>query len=81
MLNCSEMRSFEIASKEDKLLDSNREIWKNLGLKQSDSALFFPAPNALVPIRFARYMNKRKVTFVDSDEINVSTLIRFAAEL
>lgn len=77
----SEVRSLEIASKEDELLESNRAIWKTLGIKQGDTALFFPAPNALVPIMFARFMNKRKVTFVDTNEISVSTLIKLAAQL
>ncbi len=82
----SDMRNFEITSsgskrKDDELSESNREIWKSLGIKQSDNALFFPAPNALVPLMFARFMNKRKVTFVDTNEINVSTLIKLAAEM
>ncbi|HZW55502.1 MAG TPA: class I SAM-dependent methyltransferase [Nitrososphaerales archaeon] len=76
-----EVRGFEIASRDDKLLESNREIWKTLGIKQSDAALFFPCPNALVPLMFARFMNKRKVTFVDSSEINVNTLIKLAAQI
>ncbi len=77
----SEVRSFEIASEEDELLKSNREIWKTLGIKQGNTALFFPAPNALIPIMFAKYMNKRKVTFVDTNEIGVSTLIKLAAQM
>ena len=63
------------------MLDSNKQIWQTLGIKQTDTALFFPAPNALVPLRFAKFMNKRKVTFVDTNEINVSTLISLAADL
>ncbi|MDG6999839.1 MAG: methyltransferase domain-containing protein [Nitrososphaerota archaeon] len=77
----SETRSMEIASNEDELLESNRSIWKSLGFRQSDNALFFPAPNALVPIMFARFMNKRKVTFADTNEISVSTLIKLSAQL
>lgn len=77
----SETRSLEIASKEDELLESNRAIWKTLGIGQGSNALFFPAPNALVPIMFARFMNKRKVTFVDTNEIGVSTLIKLSAQL
>lgn len=77
----SDVRSFEIASDEDELSESNRQIWKSLGIKQGDNALFFPAPNALVPIMFARFMNKRKVTFVDTNEIMVSTLIKLAAQM
>lgn len=78
----SEVRNFEISSKKkDELSNSNKEIWKSLGIGQSHNALFFPAPNALVPLMFAKFMNKRKVTFVDTNEINVSTLIRLAAEL
>ena len=77
----SDIRSFELASSENELLDSNREIWKSIGIKQTDSALFFPAPNALVPIMFARFMNRRKVTFVDTNEISVSTLIKLAAQM
>jgi ubiquinone/menaquinone biosynthesis C-methylase UbiE len=77
----SEVRNFEIASEEDELSESNRRVWKLLETKQGDSALFFPAPNALVPIMFARFMNKRKVTFVDTNEISVSTLIKLAAQL
>ena len=52
-----------------------------LGIKQGDTALFFPAPNALVPLMFAKFMNKRKVTFVDTNEISVSTLIKLAAQM
>ncbi len=77
----ADLRNFEIVTQKGDLLDSNRQIWQSLGIKQSDCALFFPAPNALVPLKFARYMNKRKVTFVDTNEINVSTLISLAAEL
>ncbi|MGI0085717.1 MAG: methyltransferase domain-containing protein [Nitrososphaerales archaeon] len=77
----ADLRNFEITTQKGELLDSNRQIWQGLGIKQSDCALFFPAPNALVPLRFARYMNKRKVTFVDTNEINVSTLISLAAQL
>jgi len=76
----SEVRSYEISSKDDKLLESNREIWKALNLGQTDNALFFPAPNALVPLKFAKFMNKRRVTFLDANEINVSTLIKLAAQ-
>ena len=75
-----EVRSYEISSKDDELLESNREIWKGLGLGQTGTALFFPAPNALVPLKFAKFMNKRKVTFVDTNEINVSTLLKLAAQ-
>lgn len=77
----SEVRNFEIASDEDELTESNRQVWKLLGIKQGDSALFFPAPNALVPLMFAKFMNKRKVTFVDTNEISVSTLIKLAAQM
>ena len=77
----SEVRNFEIASDEDELSESNRHVWKLLGIKQGDTALFFPAPNALVPLMFARFMNKRKVTFVDTNEISVSTLIKLAAQM
>ncbi|MHB2036207.1 MAG: methyltransferase domain-containing protein [Nitrososphaerales archaeon] len=77
----SEVRNFEIASDEDELSESNRQVWKLLGIKQGDSALFFPAPNALVPIMFAKFMNRRKVTFVDTNEISVSTLIKLAAQM
>lgn len=77
----SDVRSFELSSDEDELSKSNREIWKSLGIKQGDTALFFPAPNALVPIMFAKFMNKRKVTFVDTNEISVNTMIRLSAQL
>ncbi|MHB1909025.1 MAG: class I SAM-dependent methyltransferase [Nitrososphaerales archaeon] len=77
----AELRNFEITTRGGELLDSNRQIWQNLGIKQTDTALFFPASNALVPIRFAKFMNKRKVTFVDTSEVNVSTLISLAADL
>lgn len=77
----SEVRNFEIASEEDELLQSNREIWKSLGIRQGDTALVFPTPNALIPIMFARFMNRRKVTFVDTNEICVSTLIKLAAQM
>jgi hypothetical protein len=77
----SDMRNLEISSNEEEISDSNREVWKNLGLKQADTALFFPVPNALVPITFARFMNKRKVTFADINEICVSTLIKLSAQL
>ena len=77
----SEIRIFEIASDENELSESNRGVWKLLGIKQGDTALFFPAPNALVPIMFARFMNKRKVTFVDTNEISVSTLIKLTAQM
>ncbi len=80
-LTDSDLRNFEIASDEDELSDSNRQVWKLLGIKQGDTALFFPAPNALVPLMFARFMNKRKVTFVDTNEICVSTLIKLAAQM
>lgn len=76
----ADLRNFEITTQKGELLDSNRQIWQGLGIKQSDCALFFPAPNALVPLKFARYMNKRKVTFVDTNDINVSTLISLAAQ-
>ncbi|MGI0090188.1 MAG: class I SAM-dependent methyltransferase [Nitrososphaerales archaeon] len=81
MIVDSEVRNLEIASDEDELSESNRAIWKLLGIKQSDTALFFPAPNALVPIMFARFMNKRRVTFVDTNDISVSTLIKLAAQM
>jgi ubiquinone/menaquinone biosynthesis C-methylase UbiE len=77
----SEVRNFEIVSDEDELTESNRQIWKLLGIKQGETALFFPAPNALVPLMFARFMNKRKVTFVDTNEVSVSTLIKLAAQM
>ncbi|MHB8568023.1 MAG: class I SAM-dependent methyltransferase [Nitrososphaerales archaeon] len=77
----SEVRNFEISSKKDELSESNRQIWKSLGISHTDNAIFFPAPNALVPLMFAKFMNKRKVTFVDTNEINVSTLIKLAAEM
>jgi len=76
----TEVRNLEITSQKKDLVDPNREIWQSLGIKQTDTALFFPTPNVLVPIAFAKFMNKRKVTFVDSNEINVSTLISLAAE-
>ncbi len=77
----AELRNFEITTKGSELLDSNKQIWQSLGIKQTDTVLFFPAPNALVPLRFAKFMNKRKVTFVDTNDINVSTLISLAADL
>ena len=77
----SEVRSFEIASDENELSESNRGVWKLLGIKQGDIAVFFPAPNALVPILFAKFMNRRKVTFVDTNEISVSTLIKLTAQM
>jgi len=77
----SEVRNFEIASTEDELSESNRQVWKLLGIKQGDTTLFFPAPNALVPLMFAKFMNKRKVTFVDTNDISVSTLIKLAAQM
>jgi ubiquinone/menaquinone biosynthesis C-methylase UbiE len=77
----SEIRSMEIASTEDELLQSNRNVWKELGLRSGDTVLFFPAPNALVPIMFARFMNKRKATFIDTNEISVSTLIKLSAQM
>jgi ubiquinone/menaquinone biosynthesis C-methylase UbiE len=77
----SEVRNFEISSDEEELSESNRRIWRLLGIRQGDSALFFPAPNALIPIMFAKFMNKRKVTFVDTNEISVSTLIKLAAQM
>ena len=78
----SEVRNFEISTKKkDELSNTNKDIWKSLGIGQSHNALFFPVPNALVPLMFAKFMNKRKVTFVDTNEINVGTLIRLAAEL
>jgi len=80
-LNDAELRNFEITTKGGELLESNKQIWQSLGIKQTDNALFFPTPNALVPIRFAKFMNKRKVTFVDTNEINVSTLFSLATEL
>jgi ubiquinone/menaquinone biosynthesis C-methylase UbiE len=63
------------------VLESNKQIWQSLGIKQTDNALFFPAPNALIPLRFAKFMNKRKVTFVDTSDINVSKLISLAVDL
>jgi ubiquinone/menaquinone biosynthesis C-methylase UbiE len=77
----AELRNFEITTKGGELLDSNRHIWQSLGIKQTDNALFFPTPNALVPLRFAKFMNKRKVTFVDTNEVNVGTLLSLASEL
>lgn len=77
----ADLRNFEIITLKGELLDSNRQIWQSLGIKQSDCALFFPVPNALIPLKFARYMNRRKVTFVDTSDINVSTLISLSAEL
>jgi SAM-dependent methyltransferase len=77
----AELRNFEITNKAGAMLESNKQIWQSLGIKQSDSSLFFPAPNALVPLRFAKFMNKRKVTFVDTNDVNVGTLISLAAEL
>jgi ubiquinone/menaquinone biosynthesis C-methylase UbiE len=77
----AELRNFEITTPKGDLLDSNRQIWQSLGIKQTDSAVFFPVPNALIPLKFAKFMNKRKVTFVDTSEINVSTLISLAAQL
>lgn len=77
----AELRNFEITTKGGELLESNKQIWQSLGIKQTDNALFFPTPNALVPIRFAKFMNKRKVTFVDTNEVNVSTLLSLASEL
>lgn len=77
----SDVRNFEIASDEDELTKSNRQVWKLLGIKQDETALFFPAPNALVPLMFARFMNKRKVTFVDTNEISVSTMIKLSAQM
>jgi ubiquinone/menaquinone biosynthesis C-methylase UbiE len=71
----------EIASEADELLQSNKTVWKALGLRQGDNVLFFPAPNALVPIMFARFMNKRKATFIDTNEISVSTLIKLSAQM
>jgi ubiquinone/menaquinone biosynthesis C-methylase UbiE len=77
----AELRNFEITNKAGAMLDSNRQIWQSLGIKQTENALFFPAPNALVPLRFAKFMNKRKVTFVDTNDVNVGTLISLAADL
>jgi SAM-dependent methyltransferase len=77
----AELRNFEITNKAGEMLDSNKQIWQSLGIKQSENALFFPAPNALVPLRFAKFMNKRKVTFVDTNDVNVGTLISLAADL
>ncbi len=77
----TDVRNLEITSQKKDLVDPNREIWQSLGIKQTDTALFFPTPNVLVPIAFAKFMNKRKVTFVDSNEINISTLISLTAEL
>jgi SAM-dependent methyltransferase len=77
----AELRNFEITNKAGQMLDSNKQIWQSLGIKQSETALFFPAPNALVPLRFAKFMNKRKVTFVDTNDVNVGTLISLAADL
>ncbi|MDH2900137.1 MAG: methyltransferase domain-containing protein [archaeon] len=77
----AELRNFEITTKGGEMLESNKQIWQSIGFKQTDNALFFPAPNALVPLRFAKFMNKRKVTFVDTNDINVGTLISLAADL
>jgi SAM-dependent methyltransferase len=77
----SEVRNFEITTKNGNILEANKQIWQSLGIKQTDNALFFPAPNALVPLKFAKFMNRRKVTFVDSNDINVSTLISLAVAL
>lgn len=77
----SEVREFEIASTDDELYGSNRKIWRMLGIKKGDSAIFFPVPNALIPVMFAKFMNKRKVTFVDTNEINVSTLLKLSAQM
>lgn len=75
------MRNFEIASIDDELVESSKKIWKLLGIKQGDTTLFFPTPNALIPIMFAKFMNRRKVTFVDTNEICVSTLLKLAAKM
>lgn len=77
----SEVRNFEIASVDDELVESSKKIWKLFGIKQGDTVLFFPAPNALIPIMFAKFMNRRKVTFVDTNEINVSTLLKLSAQM
>src|SRR2546428_1644657 len=77
----TDLGNLEITSERKDLVLPNKEIWQNLGIRQTDTALFFPTPNVLVPIAFAKFMNKRKVTFVDLNEINVSTLISLAAEL
>jgi SAM-dependent methyltransferase len=77
----AELRNFEITTKSGAVLEANKQIWQGLGIKQTDNALFFPASNALVPLKFAKFMNKRKVTFVDTNDINVSTLISLAAEM
>lgn len=77
----SEVRSFEIASADEELAESSKKIWKLLGIKQGDAALFFPTPNALIPVMFAKFMNKRKVTFVDTNEISVSTLLKLATQM
>ena len=77
----SEVRNFEIASIDDELVESSKKIWKLLGIKQGDTALFFPTPNALIPIMFAKFMNRRKVTFVDTNEICVSTLLKLATQM
>ena len=74
-------RRFELTSESDELEEWNREIWKSLRLRQGSNALFFPAPNALAPLSFARFMNRRKVTFVDMSEISVSTLIKLSAQM
>jgi|GEM_PF-1778099 SAM-dependent methyltransferase len=77
----TDIRHLEITSQKKDLVEPNKEIWTDLGIKQSDNVLFFPTPNVLVPIAFAKFMNKRKVTFVDASEINVSTLISLAADM
>jgi SAM-dependent methyltransferase len=77
----ADIRNLEITSERKNLVEPNVEIWEDLGIKQTDSVLFFPTPNVLIPIAFAKFMKKRKVTFVDSSEINVSTLIALAADL
>lgn len=77
----SEVRNFEIASVDNELAESSKMIWKLLGIKQGDTALFFPTPNALIPIMFAKLMNRRKVTFVDTNEISVSTLLKLSAQM
>lgn len=63
------------------MFEANKQIWQSLGIKQSDTALFFPVSNVLLPLRFAKFMNKRKVTFADTNGIFVSTLISLAAEM
>jgi SAM-dependent methyltransferase len=77
----TDIRNLEITSQHKDLVEPNVEIWEDLGIKQSDGVLFFPTPNVLVPIAFAKFMKKRKVTFADASEINVSTLISLAADL